>query len=254
MNYSMNMKGWKTMDNNTKTYGRKVIRSKQSQRIVKNRFLIFTAVVLLIGALLGALIAGIAHKDTKEIETGTTSEKNEYIMQHVNHYGAYDGRVFTSEISMDWSGDEYDFIPLNCKLDEATQQFTFYLCKGYDIDWTLVMALMQKESSFRSDIISSTGDYGLMQINKCNHEWLEETIGVTDFLDKEQNIRAGVFVLRKLFEEYTDPNLVLMAYNMGSNGAEKLWNKGIYSTPYVDEILTYQAEFEKQLEERNGEQ
>ena len=254
MNYSMNMKGWKTMDNNTKTYGRKVIRSKQSQRIVKNRFLIFTAVVLLIGALLGALIAGIAHKDTKEIETGTTSEKNEYIMQHVNHYGAYDGRVFTSEISMDWSGDEYDFIPLNCKLDKETQEFTFYLCKGYDIDWTLVMALMQKESSFRSDIISSTDDYGLMQINKCNHEWLEETIGVTDFLNKEQNIRAGVFVLRKLFEEYTDPNLVLMAYNMGSNGAEKLWNKGIYSTPYVDEILTYQAEFEKQLEERNGEQ
>ena len=254
MNYSMNMKGWKTMDNNTKTYGRKVIRSKQSQRIVKNRFLIFTAVVLLIGALLGALIAGIAHKDTKEIETGTTSEKNEYIMQHVNHYGAYDGRVFTSEISMDWSGDEYDFIPFNCKLDEATQEFTFYLCKGYDIDWTLVMALMQKESSFRSDIISSTDDYGLMQINKCNHEWLEETIGVTDFLNKEQNIRAGVFVLRKLFEEYTDSNLVLMAYNMGSNGAEKLWNKGIYSTPYVDEILTYQAEFEKQLEERNGEQ
>ena len=45
-----------------------------------------------------------------------------------------------------------------------------------------------------------------------------------------------------------------MTYNMGSNGAEKLWKKGIYSTPYVDEILTYQAEFEKQLEERNGEQ
>lgn len=246
------------MDNNTKTYGRKVIRSKQSQRIVKNRFLIFTAVVLLIGALLGALlgalIAGIAHKDTKEIETGTTSEKNEYIMQHVNHYGAYDGRVFTSEMSLDWGAGDLEFIPLDCALDERTQEFVFYICQGYNIDWTLVMALMQKESSFRSNIISSTDDYGLMQINKCNHEWLEETIGVTDFLDKEQNIRAGVFVLRKLFEEYTDPNLVLMAYNMGSTGAEKLWNKGIYSTPYVDEILTYQAEFEKQLEERNGEQ
>ena len=102
--------------------------------------------------------------------------------------------------------------------------------------------------------MSGTNDYGLMQINKCNHVWLEETFGVTDFLDKVQNIRAGVFVLRKLFEEYTDPNLVLMAYNMGSTGAENLWNKGIYSTPYVDDILTYQAEFEKQLEERNGEQ
>lgn len=217
------------MENNT-THGRKVIRGKQqSYKIVKRRFLLFTLAVLLIGAIIGSVIAGITAKNKQ-----TTSEKNEYIMQQVNHYGAYDGRVFTSEISMDWSGDEYDFIPLNCKLDESTQQFTFYLCKGYDIDWTLVMALMQ--------------------INKCNHKWLTDTIGVTDYLDKEQNIRAGVFVLRKLFEEYTDPNLVLMAYNMGADGAETLWNKGIYTTPYVDDILTYQAEFNKQIEERNGDQ
>ena len=237
------------MENNT-THGRKVIRGKQqSYKIVKRRFLLFTLAVLLIGGIIGSVIAGITSKSKQ-----TTSEKNEYIMQQVNHYGAYDGRVFTSEISMDWSGDEYDFIPLDCKLDKATQQFTFYLCKGYDIDWTLVMALMQKESSFRSDIISPTEDYGLMQINKMNHEWLTDTIGVTDYLDKEQNIRAGVFVLRKLFEEYTDPNLVLMAYNMGADGAETLWNKGIYTTPYVDDILTYQAEFNKQIEERNGDQ
>lgn len=236
------------MENNTTTHGRKVIRGKQqSYKIVKKRFLLFTLAVLLIGAIIGSLISGINHKIKQ-----TTSEKNEYIMQQVNHYGAYDGRVFTSEISMDWSGDEYDFIPLDCNLDKNTQQFTFYLCKGYDIDWTLVMALMQKESSFRSDIISPTDDYGLMQINKMNHEWLTDTIGVTDYLDKEQNIRAGVFVLRKLFEEYTDPNLVLMVYNMGADGAETLWNKGIYSTPYVDDILTYQAEFNKQIEERNG--
>ena len=244
------MKGWKNkMENNT-THGRKVIRGKQqSYKIVKRRFLLFTLAVLLMGAIIGSVIAGITAKNKQ-----TTSEKNEYIMQQVNHYGAYDGRVFTSEISMDWSGDEYDFIPLNCKLDEVTQQFTFYLCKGYDIDWTLVMALMQKESSFRSDVISATDDYGLMQINKCNHKWLTDTIGVTDYLDKEQNIRAGVFVLRKLFEEYTDPNLVLMAYNMGADGAETLWNKRIYTTPYVDDILTYQAEFNKQIEERNGDQ
>lgn len=117
------MKGWKNkMENNT-THGRKVIRGKQqSYKIVKRRFLLFTLAVLLIGAIIGSVIAGISTKNKQ-----TTSEKNEYIMQQVNHYGAYDGRVFTSEISMDWSGDEYDFIPLNCKLDESTQQFTFYL-------------------------------------------------------------------------------------------------------------------------------
>lgn len=251
MNYSMNMKGWKIkMKNNTTTHGRKVIRGKQySYKIMKRRFLLFTLSILLISAVIGFVIARITSKSKQ-----TTSEKNEYIMQQVNHYGAYDGKVFTSEISMDWSGDEYNFIPLDCKLDKATQQFTFYLCKGYHIDWTLVMALIQKESSFKSDIISSTDDYGLMQINKMNHEWLTDKIGVTDYLDKEQNIRAGVFVLRKLFEEYTDPNLVLMVYNMGADGAETLWNKGIYTTSYVDDILTYQAEFNKQIEERIGDQ
>ena len=39
---------------------------------------------------------------------------------------------------------------------------------------------------------------------------------------------------------------------MGSNGAETLWNKGIYTTPYTEDILKYQTEFNKQLEERNS--
>ena len=239
------MKGWKTKMDNT-THGRKVIRRKNLQNVIKRRILLFTLTIFLIGLIIGLIIANINNKRQE------TASLNEYIMQQVNHYGAYDGRVFTSEISMDWSEDEYDFIPLDCELDKETQQFTFYLCEGYDIDWTLVMALMQKESSFRSDIISPTDDYGLMQINKMNHEWLTKTIGVTNYLDKEQNIRAGVFVLRKLFEEYTDPNLVLMAYSMGTVAAENLWNKKIYTTPYVNDILTYQAEFNKQIEEGNG--
>lgn len=240
------------MDNNTTTYGRKVIREERArrQKAANNRnFLIFTFAVLLIGGIIGAVIMGIAGNKKAE-----TISEHEYIMQYVNQYGAYDGRVFNSEMSLDWGAGDLEFIPLDCALDERTQEFVFYICQGYNIDWTLVMAIMQQESSFRSDVISDSNDYGLMQINSVNHEWLTETLGVTDFLDKEQNIRAGVFVLRKLFEEYTDPNLVLMAYNMGSTGAENLWNKGIYSTPYVDDILTYQAEFEKQLEERNGEQ
>ena len=233
------------MENNT-TYGRKIVRGeKPSYKTVKRRFVLFTVTLLIVGGLIGALIVALTSKQDDQT-TGTTqtaSEKNEYIMQQINQCGAYDGRVFTSEASLNWSGDEYEFTPLECDLDEDTQKFTFYLCKAYDIDWTLVMALMQKESSFKSDVVSSTNDYGLMQINKLNHDWLGETLGVTDFLDAEQNIRAGVFILRKLFEEYAEPSLVLMAYNMGSDGAETLWKKGIYTTPYVDDVLKIQAEF-----------
>ena len=245
------MKGWKRkMDNNTTTYGRKVIREERArrQKAANNRnFLIFTFAVLLIGVIIGAVIMGIAGNKKAE-----TISENEYIMQYVNQYGAYDGRVFNSEMSLDWGAGDLEFIPLDCALDERTQEFVFYICQGYNIDWTLVMAIMQQESSFRSDVISDSNDYGLMQINSVNHEWLTETLGVTDFLDKEQNIRAGVFILRKLFEQYTEPNLVLMSYNMGQTGAARLWKEGIYSTPYVENILKYQAEFNEQLEGKEG--
>ena len=71
------------MENNT-THGRKVIRgNQQSYKIVKRRFLLFTLAVLLMGAIIGSVIAGITAKNKQ-----TTSEKNEYIMQQVNHYGA----------------------------------------------------------------------------------------------------------------------------------------------------------------------
>lgn len=160
----------------------------------------------------------------------------------------YNDYIITQELPVDWSNNETKFIPIDCDLDEKTQEFVFYLCEGYDIDWTLIMAIMQKESSFRKDVISSTNDYGLMQINQANHEWLTETLGVTDFLDSEQNIKSGVFVLNELFEKYTDTNRVLMAYNMGENGAKRLWDRGIYETNYTKSIRIIQQQFNEQLE------
>lgn len=130
-------------------------------------------------------------------------------------YGAYDERCFTEEISLDWGVGDLDFKPLDCKMPEEQQEFVYYLCSGYNLDFTLVMALIQHESSFDPNVISNTNDYGYMQINAINHDWLTETIGVTDYTDPYQNIRAGVFVLRKLFERYQDTDMVLMAYNMG---------------------------------------
>jgi len=57
-----------------------------------------------------------------------------------------------------------------------------------------------------------------------------------------------VFVLRKLFERYQDADMVLMAYNMGENGAKRLWDKDIFSTSYTRSILTIQQRFNDQLE------
>ena len=90
--------------------------------------------------------------------------------------------------------------------------------------------------------MSGTGDYGIMQINTVNHEWLREELGITDFLDAEQSIDAGTEMLARLSEKYSDPHKVLMAYNMGEGGAAKLWAQGITSSEYSRDIMARRAE------------
>lgn len=200
---------------------------------------------LAVGSVLGyALKTHITAKDKEKEEVHINGQGNTETLV----YGTYDDQCFTEEISIDWGANDLDFKPLDCKMSKEQQEFVYYLCSGYNLDFTLVMALIQHESSFDPSVISNTNDYGYMQINEVNHDWLTETLGVTDYTDPYQNIRAGVFILRKLFERYQDTDMVLMAYNMGENGASCLWKKGIFETEYTKNILMIQEQFNDQLE------
>lgn len=152
--------------------------------------------------------------------------------------GVLDESKIINPPQIEWLGDTFE--PLNVGLSEDLQEYTWSLCKAYDVDFHLVMAVMQRESGYRTDIISGTNDYGLMQINKVNHQRLSEVLGITDFLNPEQNIHAGVYILSNLFEKYSDTSLVLMAYNMGEAGAGKLWNRDIFTSKYAQDILKIQ--------------
>lgn len=136
----------------------------------------------------------------------------------------------------------YD-IPLSPEL----QEYTYNRCEALGlvatgVDYQTILALMSKESGYTADAVSGTGDYGIMQINTVNHEWLREELGITDFLDAEQSIDAGTEMLARLSEKYSDPHKVLMAYNMGEGGAAKLWAQGITSSEYSRDIMARRAE------------
>ena len=153
-------------------------------------------------------------------------------------YGEFDESHIINVEPAEWFGEEFE--PMNVGLDVELQEYTHLMCEVYDVDFTLVMAVMQRESGYRTDIISDGGDYGLMQINKINHQQLSNVLGITDFLNPEENIHAGVYMMHDLFEKYGETNLVLMAYNMGESGARKLWDRGIFTTQYVQDIMKIQ--------------
>ena len=122
-------------------------------------------------------------------------------------------------------------------LSEELQVFTFNLCEEYGADYEMVLAIMDKESDYTASAISKSSDYGIMQINKINHKWLTEELEVTDFLDPEQNIRCGIYMLADLMKKYDDPHRVLMAYNMGERGAREYVAKGHTSSAYSRYIM-----------------
>lgn len=138
----------------------------------------------------------------------------------------------------------YD-IPLSREL----QEYTFRLCEENGLDYEMVLALMDQESDYREKAISKTNDYGIMQINEVNHEWLKEELGIDDFLEAEQNILAGIRILAELTEKYEDPHLVLMAYNCGETGAKRLWKQGKTTSEYSQSIMARAEELRKEAEQ-----
>ncbi len=141
-----------------------------------------------------------------------------------------------------------DFKPIDIPLSREEQEFLYILSKDYDISYPLLLGLIDLESSFNKDEISSTNDYGLMQINAVNHEWLKNSLGFNDILDPYNNIRSGTFILSQLFGKYAgDETKVLMAYNMGEGGAKKLWDKGVMSSAYSKRVLEKKQMYEELL-------
>lgn len=219
-------------------YSRSIKKASIGRRIVIS-WLIVAAVFSLIGLGIGVLIP----------KSGAADIEPEEVSPDVLIYGAPDGKIYEGGFPESYEL-ENDFVfttEIPVTFGEDLQEFTYYLSAAYDIDYTLVLAIISKESAFMPDGISSTNDYGLMQINACNHEWLTEELGITNFIDPYENIKAGLFILRGLFEKYDSTSKVLMAYNMGENGASKLWEQGIFESNYSKDVLQKQETYRQIL-------
>lgn len=84
--------------------------------------------------------------------------------------------------------------------------------KQYGIDPDLVHAVIQQESGYRTDVESSAGAVGLMQLMKDT----AKDLGVTDRTDPEQNIDGGIRYLKQMLEmNDNDLDAALASYNGG---------------------------------------
>lgn len=127
-----------------------------------------------------------------------------------------------------------DEVPLKGEWQDAIQ----ILCDDYKISYPFILAMIEHESSFRPEVINSTGHVGLMQLQPKWFKDIMEELDITEDMltNPYANVNVAVVYLSQLFEKYEEPSLVLMIYNMGEGRALELWKKGCVSK-YAKTIL-----------------
>ena len=177
-------------------------------------------VVALLGGLIGYAI-GAVYTPQKTVTVTETIE----VPAHESENLPQDAEVFLFDIP----------------LSDSLQRYIYEICADEGVPVTLALAMIEHESGFNPEVISSTDDYGLMQLNAINHEWLE------DFLNPYQNAFCGITIIGSYIEKYGDYGKALMAYNMGDYGAQKAWENGVTSSSYSTTILDLMQKYEEVL-------
>lgn len=121
---------------------------------------------------------------------------------------------------------EYFDVPLDLEL----QEYIFMVCELYEMEPAIIVAMIEKESTYRADCMGDNGrSYGLMQIQKRWHEQRMLDLGVTDLLDPCQNVAVGIDYISELQRNELGIYWSLMAYNGGIAYANRLREQDIVS-------------------------
>ncbi len=120
-----------------------------------------------------------------------------------------------SFFSVGWSGPAmlpppvYDCPPME---ESETDPLIRASAARYQLNPTLIKAVIQQESGFKACAVSDRGAMGLMQIMPETAELLK----TKDPFDPEQNIEAGANYLKQMLTRFKgDLRLALAAYNAG---------------------------------------
>jgi len=134
------------------------------------------------------------------------------------------------------------------------------------LDPSLPLAVIRRESSFDPDAISPAGARGLMQIMPGTGQQLaaslNESLRSPELLHTpERNLRYGIAYLQRLFHNFGDhPALALGAYNAGSHKVRKwtptepvsadVWIETLpyaETRSYIEAVLSYQLIYQRRL-------
>lgn len=125
--------------------------------------------------------------------------------------------------------NETEVFNVEIPLSKELQQYLYDLCCERELDYKTVLAIIMHESNFNPDALGGGSNYGLFQINTCNHKTLSAALDTENKpFDPRTNINWGTYLLSRLYDKYSQyyqedelTRAVLSAYNKGEGGFEK---------------------------------
>jgi len=132
------------------------------------------------------------------------------------------------------------------KTETLLQPIILRAANRYQVDPSLIKAIIMVESSYNPKAISRRGAKGLMQLMPRT----AKALGVGDSFNPEQNINAGVRHFKGLLSRFKgDVRLALAAYNAGSRKVRKYQGVPPFKAThyYIQKVLEYHQYYKEKM-------
>ena len=180
--------------------------------------------------LLGVLVTSLSvviYMETTEFEMPEIPTKTETIVRMVNV--PFNPSDYTSQSEKIKSS-------LNKSKLKHILIYIEALCWEYGVDYEMVKAGIQTESSWNHKAVSTSGAIGLMQVLPST-AMSEFQTPKEDLFDPYVNVTVGIKYLSKLDEHFDDLESTLTAYSHGPTVTRKYSSRYISNNFYVKRVL-----------------
>lgn len=200
---------------------------KNKDEIKLTLWLIGTAVVSILMMIFSVLVVNAQAPETEPILIFSEPIPAEQMMKHrTQSYSTSEKVAYAIEETeiVEEEAPLLDFPVLEeIPLSPEYQLLTRRICKEYNVNYSLFLAICESESSFNVECVAgdSGRSIGPMQINKPN--WNRYGL---DASKTEDNFEIGIRMIKELVDKYMEFDAIVMAYKGGESFANKWISEG----------------------------